>query len=300
MNTLSLRLFGTPDIRLGDRPIKGFVSSKAQALLIYLAVTRRRGNRATLAALFWGDLSETAARRNLTKVLTNLRQLVGDYLDIERHTIALSTEREPSVDVTAFEQHLAAAAWAEAVALYGSEFLQGFHVTNAPDFEEWLLVERQRLHRLCCQALARLAGQAAYAKELSQAIAWSQHLLQLEPSDEKTHRQLMTLFVRNGQRNRALAQYAACRAVVERELDVAPARETEALYQQILNGQAVPLSSSAVRFGPPPIALPAPVQMTPLIGRAKEWRHLLAVGQQTLTGRPHFCLIHGEAGMGKT
>ena len=299
-NTLSLRLLGTPDIRSGDQPIKGFVSSKAQALLIYLVVTQRRCNRATLATLFWGDLSETAARRNLTKVLTNLRQLVGEHLDIDRYTVSLSLNKEPSVDVIAFEQHLAANAWAEMAALYNGDFLQGFHVANAPDFEAWMIGERERLHHLCCQALARLAGQAAYAKDLSQAISWSQQLLRLDPTDEKTHRQLMTFFVRNGQRNSALAQYAACRTIVERELDVAPAPETEALYRQILNGQGMPPASNTVHSAPPAITPPTPVHAAPLIGRDKEWRRLLALGQETLIGRPHLCLIHGEAGLGKT
>ena len=104
---LSIRLLGPLDIQLGNRPLQGFVSSKAQALFIYLAVTRRSWNRSTLATLLWGDIGETAARRNLSKSLSNLRRLVGDHLQIERHRVAFRTEKPHWLDITIFEQTLA-------------------------------------------------------------------------------------------------------------------------------------------------------------------------------------------------
>ena len=55
---LELSLLGQVEIRRDDEPLNGFVSAKAEALLIYLAVTGRPHRRETLAGLLWGDKSD--------------------------------------------------------------------------------------------------------------------------------------------------------------------------------------------------------------------------------------------------
>ena len=75
---LELTLLGSPEVRLESRLVSGFRSSKAQALLYYLAVTGRPQARATLGGLLWGDQPETAARASLSKCLSNLHELLGE------------------------------------------------------------------------------------------------------------------------------------------------------------------------------------------------------------------------------
>ena len=52
---------------------------------------------------------------------------------------------------------------------------------------------------------------------------------------EDVHRELMQLFVLNGQRAHALRQFEHCRELLRRELAIHPMRETMALYQKIAN-----------------------------------------------------------------
>ena len=52
---LRLELLGGLRVSEGDAPVSGFVSLKARALLIYLAVTGRPQPREALAGLLWGD-----------------------------------------------------------------------------------------------------------------------------------------------------------------------------------------------------------------------------------------------------
>lgn len=333
METLSIRLLGTVDIRLGEQPVQGFVSSKAQALFFYLAVTRRPVPRATLATLFWGDWDERSARRSLSKALSNLRQLLGQYLQIDRHTAAFRMEQIHWLDVAAFEAALRrlssptqppanTATIQNALALYQGKFLEGFTIVDAPDFEAWARNERDRLHRACCNALSALIHHAGQDHDLHQAINLTQQLLQLEPADEQAHRRLMMLYVYNGQRSKALAQYTICRKILAEELDVEPADETIALYQAIREGSfalddgigqtdtSAPAGHVAPHMLPPAFphktnnapllsTFPAP-PASPLVGRAVPWQQLLSLWQQTVAGRTHVCLIHGEAGIGKT
>ena len=74
MQELKIHLFGGVEIVLNDVPLGSFLSTKAPALLAYLAVTGRPHRREALAGLLWGDLPEAAAANNLRQVLTNLRE----------------------------------------------------------------------------------------------------------------------------------------------------------------------------------------------------------------------------------
>src|SRR5918997_1422020 len=72
VEALHLQVLGGLRITKGEVPVTGFVSSKAPALLCYLAVTARPHFRTELAALFWSEWTETDARTSLRRVLGNL------------------------------------------------------------------------------------------------------------------------------------------------------------------------------------------------------------------------------------
>ena len=71
---LHIKLLGTPQIYLDEPLALRFRTRKAQALLIYLAVTQRRWTRDALATLFWPETSDATARKNLRDILPSLRR----------------------------------------------------------------------------------------------------------------------------------------------------------------------------------------------------------------------------------
>jgi DNA-binding SARP family transcriptional activator len=81
---LHITLLGSPGVSLDGRPVTGFVSTKAQALVYYLAATGRSHTRDALAGLLWSDVPDATARKNLRDVLSNLRRLIDPYLLISR------------------------------------------------------------------------------------------------------------------------------------------------------------------------------------------------------------------------
>jgi tetratricopeptide (TPR) repeat protein len=89
---LQLALLGKPQLTLDGQRLTGFQTTKTEALLYYLAVTGRPHSREVLADLLWGDMPESKAKRNLTKALSNLRQLVEPYLLIDRQAQHLAEE----------------------------------------------------------------------------------------------------------------------------------------------------------------------------------------------------------------
>ena len=232
---------------------------KAKALLVYLAMAVGEPQpRGKLAALFWDRSAEEQARASLRQTLSALRKallaVASDILKVEGESIRL----EPGgVEVDALEfARLAGSGSREdleqAAALYKGDFLAGFGLREE-SFEEWLTAERARLHELAVQALTRLLQQQAAGGAPERAIILAQRLLSLDPLQESAHRTLMRLYAGQGRSEAALKQYESCVRVLQRELGVAPAPETEALYQEI----------TAQRAGATPAPMPGIEQSKP-------------------------------------
>jgi DNA-binding SARP family transcriptional activator/tetratricopeptide (TPR) repeat protein len=241
---LQLKLLGNLEICRGER-ILSFGSSKARALLCYLAVTGRPHSRTALAGLLWGEMPEIDAGNNLRKALTHLRQMVGPHLSITRQTVAFNRDNSYWLDVEILENAVRSAPaemdidrLRQAVELYRGDFLEGFYVRQAPAFEEWVLAEQARLRELALGALDTLAGYYIRQGDAGRApaINYTSRLLALEPWREESHRQIMLLLVLGGQRGAALAQYRTCRQVLAQEFGVEPGAETKALYERIRDG----------------------------------------------------------------
>ncbi|MCP4289578.1 MAG: AAA family ATPase [Gammaproteobacteria bacterium] len=328
METLRLTLLGHPTFSLDEEQITNFRYSKAQALLCYLAVTGRTHARSALVGLLWGNLPEAKARTNLRRILTTLRRRVDSHLLITRQTVAFNQDSPYWLDVAEFEARVGNAATesditrlSEGIALYQGDFLEGFYVTKAPEFEEWLLAEQGRLRELALQGLHTLATHFTEQGHLIQGIDYTRRLLALESWREEAHRQLMLLLARSGQRGAALSQYETCRQVLEDELGVEPSEETMALYQRIREGNlnAVLENTNESFFGTrrnglilssearPSVPLPAfldddtaPDPPIVFVTRTRELAALETTLSTAQAGEGQILFVIGGAGRGKS
>jgi predicted ATPase/DNA-binding SARP family transcriptional activator len=287
---LNLRLLGKPHVSQNGAVVTGFISSKAQALLFYLAATGRPHTREALAGLLWGDMPEAQAGKNLRNALSNLRALVGPHLLITRDEVAFNRDSAYGLDVEVFLASMADPASKaldvlhRAVELYQGDFLEGFYVGKALAWEEWMLGQRSVLKGLMLQALHTLVVKHLEREEHAAGIEYANRLLALEPWREETHRQLMILLARSRQRSAALAQYETCRRVLTEELGVEPMPETRALYER--------LKAASV---PPPHNLPP--QPTAFVGREAE---LAEIARYLNNPQAQVLTLVGPGGIGKT
>ncbi|MEZ4863072.1 MAG: BTAD domain-containing putative transcriptional regulator [Caldilineaceae bacterium] len=258
MPTLELKLLGSPQINIDGAPVNDFVTRKAEALLIYLAVNQRVYTRDTLAGLFWPEVAETQAKNSLRRILSNLRQLVSPYLQIDRQTIAFDQQAAHWLDVEIFTTTLAPFAQtttpaqvdyvqlAQALALYQDEFLAGFYLPDAPAFEEWTLFQREHLRTMAIRGLTRLADLYLVQGEYATGLATTQRLLAVEPWCETAYLQQMMLLAQMGQRTAALAQYEQCRTLLATEFGTQPLPALTALYDQLKTGEDIPAFQGAL------------------------------------------------------
>ncbi|MCB0084219.1 MAG: hypothetical protein KDE47_24940, partial [Caldilineaceae bacterium] len=208
---LTIQGFGTLSIQLGLTELTRQLPAKAQGLLVYLACTRRPHSRSALAGLLWAELSEEASRANLRLVLSRLRATVGDALLITRQSVAFNLSYPHRFDVTEFDElagdaeRLSDAELTRAALLYQGPLLDDFQIRDAPDFELWIMNERERWQRLGVALLFTQAERQRQRGQLAEAIAPTRRILALEPWLEEAHQLLMRLLAADGQRSAALA-----------------------------------------------------------------------------------------------
>jgi DNA-binding SARP family transcriptional activator len=128
-------------------------------------------------------------------------------------------------------------------------------VIAEPDFEEWLVSERERLREQAVEVLAKLLAHHDKTGQTERGIETALKLVAQEPVHEAVHRTLMRLYARQGRWGGALRQYQICVAVLQRELGAEPEAETRRLYQEILQRRA---SAPAKPDARPPAVTSAP------------------------------------------
>ena len=303
MARLDLSFLGTFHATLDGRPLTHFRANNNKGLLVYLALNGERPvAREVLAALFWPDESGETAHNNLRQALYQLRQLLGDttndtpVLIATRQAVQFNCASDHTLDVTHFLRAIEAHDLDAAVAHYAGELLPGF-TCDSLEFEDWLRLERERLHQLALEALFEAAQDHLAAGRPDKAQAHARRQLALEPWREPAHRQLMQAHALAGDRAAALAQYETAGATLGAELGVQPSPETVALREAIAAGRYGPGAAGETIRPPQPRRHNLPANLTPFIGREIELgqieRLLTREGQRLVT-------IVGPGGMGKT
>jgi DNA-binding SARP family transcriptional activator len=186
-----MTLLGRPQIKI-NKVLVEVNANKALALLYYLAATGRPHSRQALAALLWSDLPEEAARRNLRVELTRIKDDFETYLLIARDSLAFNRDAAHTVDLAKFEATLRQAnptlqELQDAITLYQGDFLEDFHVRDAPLFEEWVDNERERLAQALQKMILRLAVRCLEEKLFPLGLNVVELLLARAPWLEEAH-----------------------------------------------------------------------------------------------------------------
>ncbi len=288
---LEIRTFGSLSVRVNGRAIKGMGSNKAEALLVYLIVERSQHTRNELATLFWPESTEQHASTSLRVVLSVLRKDLGDYLDICRDTAGIKPDADVYLDISDLERKLAGGEIEQALHLYQGDFLQGFHVQESSEFEDWLQLEQERLRELIAGALHRSISRAIEAEDYSKGRTLVNRLLELEPFDERAYYQSILLHGLEGERTAALAQYEKCCGTLQKELGVEPSEELQELRERIQRGD----KPASFMLALPENNLPA--LQTSFVGREPE---LAKIGNLIQDPTCRLLTLVGPGGSGKT
>jgi DNA-binding SARP family transcriptional activator len=229
-----LALLGPVSLTGPEAPLKRRAQQQRRLALLALIATAPAGSigRDRVLGLLWPERDERAARHLLADSLYVLRQTLGDEAIVASGETLRIAEDLLSTDVGEFRRALADARWSDALDLYRGEFLDGFHVRNAVEFDQWALAERGRFRALALRAASSLTTALERAGRMREAAAAAERALELAPSDEAALRNLVRLLIAAD--NRARAE-AVARGFIERlalEHGVSPSAETMRLVRE--------------------------------------------------------------------
>ncbi|MFM8320845.1 MAG: BTAD domain-containing putative transcriptional regulator, partial [Chloroflexota bacterium] len=234
---LTIRLFGLPEITQDGRALD-LPRRKSRALAYFLAAQPGPVRREALLPLFWIDLPRPSALQTLRTTLHGLKKALGEALLLDGDEIRL--DPQVFVDVRAFESGLPSAAedparLAAVMDLYRGPLLQGFQLPDGGGFEDWAVLERERLARLARRGWQALAGLHEAAGDYQLAIQALEQALRENPLQEDLQREVIRLLFQAGDRPGAIRRYDQLRRLLDDEMGVPPMAETRALYDAILN-----------------------------------------------------------------
>lgn len=214
-------------------------AAQARELFFYLLAHPDR-SKEQIGAVFWPDLSPDKMTSTFHATLYRVRRAVGhDAIVYDQERYRFTQQLNHWYDREEFEKLLlkaeqdgagsdsAADCYRQAMALYRGDYLEGV-------YSDWATYEREALLNGYLDAIARLADYHADRKDPVEAIQLCQKLLELDSLREDAHRCLMECYALAGEPAKALQHYDRLVKLLAHELGVAPAPETIALHQQIL------------------------------------------------------------------
>lgn len=238
---LDLRLLGEFRAEIDGRvvPSDAWRQGRAASLVKLLALSPRyRLSRDRVIEALWPGVSPDAGGTNVRKAVHFARRALGgeQAIAVRAGSVELWPTGQVTTDVERFEGASARAfsshdseAFRQAAKLYPDDLL------SDDPAEPWC-EDRRRALRETYQNVLRRAGM------------WSR-LLEVDPTDEEAHRELMRAHLDAGNRQAAIRQFERLREVLREELGVGPDPLSVALYEKVLarEGQEAPTAAERAR-----------------------------------------------------
>jgi len=183
-------------------------------------------SRDRVLGLLWPERDERTARHLLADSLYVLRQTLGQRAIIASGETLRLSEDLFWTDIGEFRKAVTDSRWSDALEVYRGEFMDGFHLRNAGEFDQWATAERTRLRALAARAASAAAKRLEDLGRIAEAAAAAERALELAPSDEVALRNVVRLLIAADNRTRA---ESVARGFVERlalELGASPSPET--------------------------------------------------------------------------
>jgi DNA-binding SARP family transcriptional activator len=304
---------------VGDRLLV-FPTRKILALLIYLAVEGGQHPREHLATMLWPESNTERSHASLRNTLGHLQsalrqasnQTDNAYLSVTHTALALNLDAPINLDLSTVGRgyRLARAERSSqtppdgaaslpllmaAADAYRGDFLLGFSLSDASDFDDWASNQREVWRRRLSLIVDRLSEIQFARGDFAGTADTGSRWIALDVLNEAAYRRKMRAHFAAGERGQALATFELCHTILNSELDVEPEPDIRALVERIRT------QHSLQRVTPQPqIDTPIAFLESLFAGRRTEHQVLVDHYERVVTGQPQIAILQGEAGIGKS
>lgn len=285
MGTIFAKLLGTPEIFYDGRRIT-FDLRKAEALFYYLLV-KKQVLRDELVNILWPDESEKIGKKKLRNAVYTIRKVFDTDILVspKRSVIMLDEKLQWEIDLDEFLEENKS----KSIGMYKGEFLQGFLVKDADDFERWIFQERDKYRDIYISRLEREIESYIQQKNLSDAEAYCKELIKVDELNEDAYRRLMKIYCFQEQYNKGIEIYQKLVKILKEELFITPDIDTINMFEMLMKEKSIKESVDQEQ------------KQEFYYGREKEVE-ILKRNQYKFTSRKDgkSIVILGEAGIGKS
>ena len=228
---------------------------KSLGLLAVIALNNGKPlSRDFLSSLFWPEMDAAEGRLNLRQLVSDLKRTftsccghfpiraLRSHLSLDRDHTCLDCDlalpdSSPLDNASAF---LDIDAFSDLKQLVTSpvlnyELLSSYTLPDCDEFEEWLIVERERFHVRQLAILQSIAETLLAQGDTLNALTAAQQALKHSPHNETFLINVVNLLERRGRREAALKTCESFIKQLEREVGVPPSSELSALHQKLLS-----------------------------------------------------------------
>jgi DNA-binding SARP family transcriptional activator len=221
---VTLELLDAFELRFDGEPVP--LPPSAQRLLALLALHDRPLRRPHVAGTLWLDTPEERASANLRSSLWRLNRPGPKLVEATSLQLRLAPDVRVDVRETAALAHRLIAEPErpdESATSLDPARLTG---ELLPDwYEDWVLLERERLRQLSLHALEALGERLLAAQKVGEALEAALAAIAMEPLRESSHRLLIRIHLREGNAAEALRHFDFCSRLFREQLGLEPSAQ---------------------------------------------------------------------------
>lgn len=238
-------------VRDPSRPLGGdaWTTRRARDILCFIASRRQhRAPKDTIVDTFWGEADLDIVEKNFHPTVSHIRKALNSNQPLKQNFIVyrdgdyqLNPEFSYRIETEEFERLISDGETArrersfdrsvdcceQAVALYRGEFMQG-------SYEPWVEEQRTYYREQYLRMLESLAAVAETKEEWTGAVDLAQRILREDAFREDIHCLIMRAQAALGNRMAVKQQFETLRKLLQKELGVEPAMQTQRTYSELL------------------------------------------------------------------
>lgn len=249
---LTINMLGPVEIvRDIGRPFAAdaWTTRRARDILCFIASrSHHRTPKDTIIDTFWGETDVKTVEKNFHPTMSHVRKALNSNQTLKQNFLVyrdgdyqLNPEFSYRIDTEDFDRLIADGeaarrersfdrcidCYEKAVALYRGEFMQG-------SYEPWVEEQRSYYREQYLRMLESLAGVAEKKQEWLRAMDLAQRILREDPFREDIHCMVMRAQAAVGNRMAVKEQYETLRGLLQEELGVEPAMQTQQAYRELV------------------------------------------------------------------
>ena len=229
-DTVRVELLRSFHLSAGGRRLE--LPLSVQRVIAFVALAGRPVQRLHVAGSLWLDSTEDHANACLRTALWRLGRTGAPVVDCS--STQLSLRSDVAVDVRDITQAAELALADDAVTRNGTYApLYAIGELLCDWYDDWVIVERERMRQLQLRALEALCRRMADAGRFAESVAAGMTAIGVEPLRESAHRALIETYLAEGNAADAVRQYRFCRDLLARDLGMPPSAALEKLVERL-------------------------------------------------------------------